>query len=258
MLSRRTREDGIILIELDKSADLNGAHVIDAAPSAGIAPSIAVNYMVERLRPVKIAEVRSHYFPHVSLVNNGIASQPKIELYKYENYGAKLVLISRNFVMEDGEVSYLIAEKIYSFLMKKNAKDYYLLTGVRLTGSRGVYIASTDPEGVRAFTKAGAKLLRSLDEVPADKLSSHLMHLYLKGTGRVWLLAAEVMPYFPDPAAAKDLLELLSRVLKFEIDLGKLEEEIRRQKEIIEEFRRDYEKMLQDRVRGEKEPHYIG
>lgn len=248
----------MILMELDRSADLSGAHVIDAPPSAGIAPSIAINYMIEDLKPVKIAEVRSHYFPHVSLVSNGVASQPKIEIYKYEYGRVRLVLLSRNFAMEDGEASYLIAERIYRFLVSRNALNYYLLTGIRLTGSRGVYIASTDPGGVRAFLKAGARLLRSLDEVPADKLSSHLMHLYLKGTGRVWLLAAEVMPYFPDPSAAKDLLELLSRVFEIEIDLSRLEEEIRRQKEAIEEFRRDYERMLQERVKGEREPHYIG
>ncbi|MEM0329448.1 MAG: PAC2 family protein [Nitrososphaerota archaeon] len=258
MPSRRMLEDSVILVELDKSADLSGAHVIDATPSAGIAPSIALSYMIDGLKPVKIAEVRSRYFPHVSLVSNGVASQPKIELYKYESGGVKLVLISRNFVMEDGEPSYLIAERIYRFLIERNARNYYLLTGIRLTGSRGVYIASADPDSVRVFLKAGAKLLRSLDEVPADKLSSHLMHLYLKGTGKVWLLAAEVMPYFPDPAAAKDLLELLSRVLGFEIDLEKLEDEIRRQREMMEEFRRDYERMLQDRVKGEREPHYIG
>ncbi|MCC6023384.1 MAG: PAC2 family protein [Thaumarchaeota archaeon] len=258
MSSHRAREDNVVLVELDKAVDLTGAHVIDATPSAGIAPSIALSYMIDGLKPVKIAEVKSRYFPHVSLVSNGIASQPKIELYKYESGGVRLVLISRNFAMEDGESSYLIAEKIYRFLVERNARNYYLLTGIRLTGSRGVYVASADPDGVREFVKAGAKILRSLDEVPADKLSSHLMHLYLKGTGRVWLLAAEVMPYFPDPAAAKDLLELLSKVLRFEIDLTRLEEEIRRQREIIEEFRRDYEKMLQDRVKGDKEPHYIG
>lgn len=248
----------MILVELDRDVDLTGAHVIDATPSAGIAPSIAVSYMIEGLKPVKIAEVKSRYFLHVSLVSNGIASQPKIELYKYENNEVKLVLISRNFAMEDGESSYLIAEKIYRFLVERNARNYYLLTGIRLTGSRGVYVASAEPDGIRKFIRAGAKILRSLDEVPADKLSSHLMRFYLKGTGKVWLLAAEVMPYFPDPAAAKDLIELLSKVLKFEINLEKLEEEIRRQKEIIEEFRRDYERMLQDRVKGEREPHYIG
>ncbi len=248
----------IILTEFGKAADLSNAHVIDAAPSAGIAPSIAMSYLIERLKPTKIAEVKSQYFPHVSLVTNGVASHPKIELYMHEDKNVKLVLISRNFTIDDSEASYLIADMLYRFLSEKSALNYYLLTGARLTGTRGVYVASADLNDSKLFLESGAKPLRSLEEIPADKLSSYLMHLYLRRTGRVWLLVAEVMPYFPDPAAAKDLLEVLSKALKFEINLEKLDEEIKKQRELVNEFRRDYEKMLQEKIRGDREPLYIG
>jgi len=248
----------LILTELGRSADLNNAHVIDAAPSAGIAPSIAISYLIERLKPIKIAEVRSQYFPHVSLVNNGVASYPKIELYLHEDKEVKLVFISRNFTIDDSEASYIIADMLHKFLAERNASNYYLLTGVRLSGARGVYVASADPNDSGLFLRSGAKPLRNLDEIPADKLSSYLMYLYLRMAGKVWLLAAEVMPYFPDPAAARDLLEVLSRALRFEVDLAKLDEEIRKQRELVNEFRRDYEKMLKEKVKGDREPLYIG
>lgn len=77
-------------------------------------------------------------------------------------------------------------------------------------------------------------------------------------TGKAWLLIAEVMPYFPDPAAARDLLRVLSRALEFEIDLEKLEEEIEKQEALMDEFRKDYERMLQERIRGDRRPLYIG
>lgn len=248
----------IILTDFGRSADLSDAHVIDATPSAGIAPSIAISYLIERFKPAKIAEIRSQHFPHVSLVSKGVASYPKIELYLHEGERAKLVLISRNFTIDDSEAGYLIADMLHGFLAQRKALNYYLLAGARLTGERGVYIASANLDDVKLFLKSGAKLLRNLEEIPADKLSAYLMYLYSRRTGRAWLLVAEVMPYFPDPAAAKDLLEVLSKALGFEVDLRKLEEEIKKQRELVNEFRRDYERMVQEEIKGDREPLYIG
>jgi len=248
----------IILTEDGKNADLRGAHVIDATPSAGAAPTIAVNYLIENLKPVKIAEVKSPHFPHVSVVNEGVASQPRIELYMYEDSKIKLLFILRNFVIESAEGSYAIADKLYRFLMERGALNYYLLTGLKITGERGVYVASSDPSDVRTFLESGARLLRELESIPADKLSSYLLFFYSRKTGKAWLLVTEVVPYFPDPAAAKELLQVLSRALGFGIDLDKLEEEIAKQKEILEEFQKDYERMLQERVKRDREPLYIG
>lgn len=248
----------LVLAEAGRSADLSGGKVIDATPTAGVAPSIAVNYMIERLKPVKLAEVRSKHFPHVSLVSNGIASQPRIEVYLHHAENAKLVLISRNFALDDSKAGYEIARELYGFLAGRGALSYYLLSGMRLTGERGVYIASSDPNDAEIFLRSGAKPLRRLDEIPADKLSTYLMYFYSRGGGRAWLLVAEVMPYFPDPEAARDLLKVLSKALGFEIDLARLEEEIEKQRAVIEEFRQDYERMVQERIKGGRRPLYIG
>ena len=248
----------IVLTDDGRNADLRGAHVIDATPSAGAAPTIAVNYLIENLKPTKIAEVKSPYFPHVSIVSEGIASQPKIELYMYEGSNIKLLFILRNFVIESVEGSYAIADKLYHFLVERGALNYYLLTGLKITGERGVYVASSNPNDVRAFLESGARLLRELESIPADKLSSYLLFFYSQKIGKAWLLVTEVVPYFPDPAAAKELLQVLSKALGFGIDLDKLEREIAKQREILEEFQKDYEKMLQERVKRDREPLYIG
>ncbi len=256
--SDRSEYVKLILTEAGRSADLSGGKVIDATPTAGVAPSIAVNYMIEKFKPVKLAEVRSKHFPHVSLVSNGIASQPRIELYLHRAENAKLILISRNFALDDSEAGYEIARELHRFLAERGALNYYLLSGMRLTGERGVYVASSDPNDAEIFLRSGAKPLRRLDEIPADKLSTYLMYFYSRGGGRTWLLIAEVMPYFPDPEAARDLLKVLSKALGFEIDLAKLEEEIEKQRAMIEEFRQDYERMVQERIKGDRRPLYIG
>ncbi|MCD6236240.1 MAG: proteasome assembly chaperone family protein [Thaumarchaeota archaeon] len=254
----KTWEVKIDLTDAGKKADLKGAFVIDASPSAGVAPTIAVNYLIEDLKPVKIAEVRSPHFPHISLVSSGIASPPKIELYLHDTGEVKLVLISRNFLVESVEGSYAIADQLHRFLVDRGAVNYYLLTGLKITGERGVYVASSNPDNVRKFIESGARLLRQIESIPADKLSSYLLFFYSQRKGSAWLLITEVVPYFPDPVAAKELLEVLSKALGFKVDFGKLEEEIEKQREMLKEFQEDYEKMLQEKMRSDREPLYIG
>lgn len=254
----RSGEVKIILTEAGRSADLSGAHVIDASPSAGAAPTIAVNYLVESLKPVKIAEVRSLHFPHVSLVSEGVAAQPKIELYMHEDSKVKLLLIMRNFMIDSNEGGYLIADKLHQFLIEKGALNYYLLAGLRITGERGVYVASADPNDAKVFIESGARVIKNLENLPADRLSSYLLFFYIKRTKKAWLLVTEVVPYFPDPVAARDLLQVLSKALGFTVNLEKLEQEIEKQKAILEEFQKDYEKMLHEKRKRGKEPFYIG
>lgn len=254
----REQEVKIILTEGGRGADLRGAHVIDASPSAGAAPTIAINYIVENLRSIKIAEIRSFHFPHVSLVDEGVAAPPKIELYMYEEENIKLLFIVRNFVIDSPEGGYVIADKLYRFLTERGANNYYLLTALRITGERGTYVASACPEDVRKFLESGAKLIPDLDNVPADRLSSYLLFFYSTRSGKAWLLVTESVSYFPDPIAAKELIQVLSRALGFRVDLGKLDEEIEKQKMLLEEFQKDYERMLQEGGKKGREPFYIG
>jgi len=51
-------------------------------------------------------------------------------------------------------------------------------------------------------------------------------------SGLTFLLVSEVYSYLPDPAAAKRLLEVLSKALKFKIDMEKLDIEIQKQKKL--------------------------
>ncbi len=254
----RPQEVKILLTEEGKTADLKGAHVIDASPSAGAAPTIAVNYLVEDLKPVKIAEVTSLYFPHVSLVNRGIATRPKIELYMCEESNVKLLFIVRNFMIDSLEGGYIIADKLHRFLIERGAHNYYLLTGLKITGERGTYVASVDPDGVKRFLESGARLISGLENIPADKLSAYLLFFYSRRTGKAWLIITEVVPYFPDPVAARDLIRLLSKALGFRVDLERLDKEIEKQRALLEEFQKDYEKMLQEGRKRGKEPFYIG
>jgi len=245
----------IVLTEAGERADLRGAHVIEASPSLGAAGLIAINYLVETLKPVKIAEVKSLHFPHVSIVDEGLASHPSINLYLHRDGDLKLVFISRNFPIESEEGGYLIARKLYRFLVERGAVNYYLLSSSRITGERAVFVASSNPDDMRGFLDSGARMLSNLDNIPADKLSSYLLMLYMRDTGHV----SEVVTYFPDPISARMLITVLAKGLGFKVDLERLDEEIEKHRKILEEVQKGYERMLQRQMeRPSREPFYIG
>lgn len=249
----------IVLTEAGENADLRGAHVIEASPSLGAAGLIAINYLVETLNPIKIAKVKSLHFPHVSIVDEGLASHPSINLYLHRDGDLKLVFISRNFPIESEEGGYLIASELHRFLVERGAVNYYLLSSSRITGERAVFVASLNPDDARCFLNSGARMLSNLDNIPADKLSSYLLMLYMKDPGHACILISEVVTYFPDPISAKMLITVLAKGLGFRVNLEQLDEEIEKHRKILEEVQKGYEQMLQrQREKPTREPFYIG
>ena len=249
----------LLLTKDGERADLRGAFVVEASPGPGAAGAIALTYLVESLNPLKLGEVRSPYFPHISLVDEGVAMPPRMELYLYEGAGSKLVIILRNFPVDSSEGSYLIARELYRFLRERGATSYCLLSSSRITGEAGVYVVSSNPEDARIFLNSGARLSPSLEMLPADKLSSYMLMLYSREGGSACVLISEVLSYFPDPMAAKRLLEVLSKALGFEVNLDKLDKEIEKQKRVLEELQRGYGQLFPPREqKPTKEPFYIG
>ncbi|MCL7383339.1 MAG: PAC2 family protein [Thaumarchaeota archaeon] len=249
----------IILNDEGERADLRGSSLLESSPSPGAAGYIALTHLIEFLHPVKIGEVKSPHFPQVSIVNDeGLASQPKIELYFYDK-DIKLVIMLRNFPIESSEGSYLVAKKLYEFFKARGIKAYYLLSSSRIFGESNVYIASTSMDNAKSLLEAGARLSPNLDTLPIDRFGAYMLSFFARNGDLTFLLISEVYSYLPDPAAAKRLLEVLSRALKFKIDMEKLDIEIQKQKKLIEEFQKGFGQILPERgEQPSREPYYIG
>lgn len=258
----RQLEDVMILLNEDgERADFAGSSLIESSPSPGAAGLIALTHLIDFLQPIKIGEVRSPHFPQVSIVNDaGLANQPKIELYFYDK-DVKLLLMLRNFPIESSEGSYLIARKLYEFFKARGVRAYYLMASSRIYGEPSVYVASTSINSAKSLIEAGAKLSPNLDTLPLDRFGVYMLSFFARNYDLAFILISEVYSYLPDPAAAKRLLEVLSKALKIKIDMEKLDREIEKQKRFIEEFQRGFGQILPEREeqpsRG-REPYYIG
>ncbi|MEN2974125.1 MAG: PAC2 family protein [Candidatus Caldarchaeales archaeon] len=249
----------IFLTREGEKADLRNSYLIESSPSPGAAGFIALMHLIDLLKPVKIGEVRSPHFPQISIVDeNGVATLPKIELYFF-NGEVKLLFMVRNFPIESSEGCYHVSRKLYDFFKSRGVKAYYALASSRILGEPIVYVASTSIAHAKNLLDAGAKLSPNLDTLPIDKFTAQMLSFFTRSDENAFLLISEVYSYLPDPAAAKRLLEVLSRALKFNVDMEKLDREIEKQRKMIEEFQRGFSRIIPEKEEEpSKEPFYIG
>lgn len=245
------------LVELKKVGNLGEFTVMDVAPGPGIVGLIMANILMESLKSEKIAEVHSPYFPQISVVNNdGIASIPKVELYLLEaKDGKKVVLVSRNFLINGEGGGIEVASLLFDYLRSLGGGQLVIVSSGRVTGTGEVYAVSNTLELSRTLAKFGAKVAPSMDSLPIDKLASLLLLRYMMESRPTYLIISDTSSYVPDLAQVKKTLSVLTGFLGIEVDTAKLDQEIRRQQELMEEFI----KSMGEEGKGEEgTPSYIG
>lgn len=250
-------------ITLEKAVNLKGAYAIEIAPSPGAAGLIAGVFLIDALKAEKVGEILSPYFPQVSLVSEeGIAFPSHVDLHLYvdEKTGLKLLFIVRNFPMESGDGSYIVAKEIYEFLKANGVETLYCLGSGRITGNGAVFVSTTKLEHAKELLDVGAKMAPSQDVLPIDRLTSFLLLFFARDGKKTCLLLSDSPSYIPDPSAAKRLLEVLLKSLKMELDLSKLDEDIRRYQQLLESLERSILGQTEPtrEERPTREPFYIG
>ncbi|GBC68814.1 hypothetical protein HRbin01_00499 [archaeon HR01] len=243
------------------NADIRGAVFVEASPTPGAAGIIALNYLVETLNGSPVLEIISPHFPQVSIIDEkGIASRPKVEVYLVQAGGRRLLFMSRTFPVESNEGSHEIARTLFRYLSSRNVGEYVVLASGRVTGDRSVLYSSNSSEGSKTLMAAGAKPSPSLDSLPVDRLTGFLMNFFARAGGKVSLLISDTSSYMPDHIAARRLLEVFSKTYGIEVDFGKLDAEIEKQRQLM----REAEQMglgtggEARNERYQREPFYIG
>ncbi len=232
--------------------------VIDVSGGPGVVALIAGNVIQESLGSKRVAEILSPRFPQVTLISSeGVASPPRIDISvaKFPNGMNKaLIILSRNFIIDEVEVGEETAELAASYLSPLHVTEAVFLSSGRLSASGEVYASSTELERVRRLVRIGAKASSSIENLPVDRFATSLMlRAYLRSIP-MSLLLADTMGFAPDLASAKRLVTLLSTYLGFSVDTSKLDMEIERQRQFFEEA----SKAFQGLEKGGGAPTYIG
>jgi uncharacterized protein (TIGR00162 family) len=256
------------VIKVIEKPKLSNALLIEGLPGVGNIGRVAVGYLVEELGAKKFAELYSEwFFPFVMLHENY-----KVHLLKNEFYYCKakkkgqrdLVFLVGDCQSLTPQGHYLVAEKILDFAESVGVTDIMTIGGLA-TGEvaeetkKGVIGAVTDKgygidfnagEKVGYIVGAAGLLLGLWKERDKDGIC-----LLGQTTG---------FPIVTDPKAAEQVLDIVTRMLKLDIDMTKLEKKVKEMEDFIKKVEALQKRALMDITRSTQqkgkgeELRYIG
>ena len=191
-------------------------YLIEGSPSPDLIATIATRYLVDNLKMHKIAHVESPGIVPVVRINKGITEHP-IRIYASKEYKL-LVLLSDQVI--DARQIYGFSNALIKWAEKKKVKGIISLLGMAPnTNMQGIFGASN--------TKQASELLRQnniqiLESGLISGVSAELLILAKNIDCHILLANPRNSTNFD--GAAK-LLELLSKMFGFKIDLRPLEQE---------------------------------
>jgi proteasome assembly chaperone (PAC2) family protein len=85
----------IIQKKFTKKPHLKNPILIEGLPGIGSVGKIAVDFMIDKLKPVLLYKIYSHEFPHsVYLTENSFVELPSVSLYYVKNKNRDILLLA--------------------------------------------------------------------------------------------------------------------------------------------------------------------
>jgi proteasome assembly chaperone (PAC2) family protein len=201
---------------------------------------IAMDYLIRKLRPRMIDELYSRHFPMIYETQPSYAAHPghsgtpgirlqkigatlpRIEFYLSDS---PRLLLTRGY-HANFEGQYEVAEQVLDTYEKHGVKRLFVLAGYGV-GEGEVCCAATDLDLIEELKKHGIGIGY---EGPFMGFSGLVLGLAkLRGIKGISLFGRSHPsiedPEYPDPQAAKRVLEALSRLLDLNLDLSGFDEE---------------------------------
>ena len=239
--------------------ELNNPVLIEGLPGLGIVGKIATRYLIRQLKARKLAELYSPHFPYYVHVNKkGDIRLLRGDFYFWKNplEETDLILLIGDSQAQTIEGQYEVADCILDFAEKTGSKKIITLGGYRkeVEETPKVVAVSGNQKLLNGALQAGA--VPSSAGTPIVGTAGLILGLAKFRNIDALCLLAETRGYLPDPRAAKSILFVLQKLLKVEVDLSGLENEIKKSEEIVEkmvEIERRRERDTQKTRRMEEE-----
>jgi hypothetical protein len=253
------------VINLLDEVELTDPIFIEALPGIGHVGKLVAEHLIHELGATKFAELYSPSFPpQVFVGEKGIIEPMKNEFFYLKSAGEDqkdYIILIGNTQGLSPEGQYNICGAIIDFVEKYGVKSIYTLGGL----GTGQHVEKTQVLGAATNEELATMLeeydvkLRSADGgiIGASGL---LLGLGMsRGMGGVCLMG-ETPGYFIDADASKAVLITLTKILKLEVDVAKLEERAEETRKMISKAQQ-MEQEMAERMHiapGEEDLRYIG
>jgi uncharacterized protein (TIGR00162 family) len=219
--------------------------IIEGLPGLGLVGKIATRHLIRQLKAEKFAYLYSPHFPYFVLVNKKGSVRilcGTFYFWKNEKGENDLILFTGDSQAQTIEGQYEISDRILDFAKQYNVEFVVTIGGYRME-------AKDKPKVIAAATNQNllnkalqAKAIVSPMGSPIVGTAGLILGLAPFKKIDALCLLGETRGYLPDPKAAKSVLEVLQRILGFELDLAVLDDEIAKAEKIVARLQKIEEK----------------
>ncbi|MBN1786163.1 MAG: proteasome assembly chaperone family protein [Candidatus Methanofastidiosa archaeon] len=253
------------MINTIKDIDAHNVIFIEGLPGIGLIGKLAAEHLIQELGAEKFAEIFSPHFPHQALIKEDAS----VRLMKNKLYHGRSN--DKDFIILVGDTQpspsnsfghYEIVTKIIEYIEKFGVSMMFTLggysTGGEIVEHPRVLGAVSHPELVEEYKDAKISFR---DDSGAAIVGASGLLLAMgrqKGMKGMCLLGESPGYMYIDAKAAKSVLEVLSKILKLEIDMTALEERAEETENLIHKIQEMQRKsMSQNMPEMSKDLGYI-
>lgn len=242
---------------LAKVPKLNNPVFVEGLPGVGNVGRIAAGYLVEQLNAVKFAELfSSHFYPFVLLHQSSAVHVLKNEFYywKAKKKGQRdMIILIGDSQSIDPTGHYEIVEGVLDFIEKLGVKEIYTIAGLsvgKLDKEPRVIGAVSDPKVVKKYEKLGINFNDGSKIGTIVGAAGLFLGLgrYRNMDGLCLLGETAGLPEIPDPKSAEVVLNVLTKILKIELDMSKLHEKIKEMDNFMKKINKYQDKALRELI----------
>jgi uncharacterized protein len=209
---------------------LRSPSVICGFPGTGYVGKIAVDYLVNELKAIHLADIFCTSFPPSVIISpEGIVNLYRNSLYYSQNDGHKkdFIFVTADSQPVNPESEYLLAEEILKILKKFEAHRVVTL-GAYITGSFSkepkVYYAATHREALESLTIKNVVKLGDGTVTGMKGLVLGIAKLFdMQGI----CLLGETSGYVIDAISSKSILHTLMQITDLKVDMKNIENQVK-------------------------------
>ncbi len=233
-----------IMIKNYEEPELNSPIFVGGLPGIGNVGKIAADYFVDKLKMKKMADIYSEFLPPQVFINNNVVHLVRESLY-YKKTGRKndLIFLTGDFQGTTQEGQYELSFRTLELLKKYKVSMVYTLGGYsvgKIVDEPRVLGAVTDKKLVGPLMRNGVVFPEG---EPSGGIVGSAGLILGMGTELFSIPGAcfmgETSGYFADPKSAREIIIVLSKVLKTRINLKDIDEKTKQLEDITEKMRQE-------------------
>jgi len=217
-------------IKTFKKAKTKAPILISGFPGIGNVGKIAIDFLIDHLKPEKLLEIESSRFPHsVFVTEQGLLEMPSVRLYYKKVKNKEFVLVSGDAQPVNEEACYDFCYKLLDIAKELKVKEIITMGGIglgKIPRKPKVYVSGNNRNYIKSFPDCNIRIYGVVG--PIIGVTGLLAGLAKeKGMLSAVLLAQTFAhPVYLGVKGAKEILAVLNRKYGFKIDLDKIAEEI--------------------------------